>query len=238
VLPRIGAARSTNRGRTWEDLGIILEAPAGTSVCDTQNRYFVGGVGDLSVLLDPDDQDLYLFFSQYGRGPAAQGVAFARMAWADRDSPVGRVAVWQQGAWVPPTAIEVDTAEGLEIVGFRYPAGTSLWATSEPWHDARPANNAFWGPSVHWNTFLGAYVMLLNRAKDEAFAQEGIYVSYSATLDTPTAWSAPQRLLTGGAWYPQVLGLEARTGTDKVAGELARFWMAGFSDSIIHFSRK
>jgi hypothetical protein len=29
VIPRIGAARSRDRGKTWEQLGIVLEAPAG-----------------------------------------------------------------------------------------------------------------------------------------------------------------------------------------------------------------
>ena len=40
----------------------------------------------------------------------------------------------------------------------------------------------FWGPAIHWNTYLEQYVMLLNRAKDDQFGQEGIYVSFSPTL--------------------------------------------------------
>ena len=64
VVPRIGAARSTDHGATWVDLGIVLEAPASTFVCNTNNRYFVGGVGELSVALDRNGQFLYLFFSQ------------------------------------------------------------------------------------------------------------------------------------------------------------------------------
>lgn len=63
VVPRIGALRSRDRGRTWEDLGIILEAPPLSSDCDTHNEYFVGGVGDFSVMLDHDSRDLYIFFS-------------------------------------------------------------------------------------------------------------------------------------------------------------------------------
>ena len=47
VLPRIGAARSHDRGATWELLGVILEAPPRTYDCTTENTYFVGGVGRL-----------------------------------------------------------------------------------------------------------------------------------------------------------------------------------------------
>ena len=34
---RIGAAKSTNRGLTWEDPGIVLEAPADSLECSTVN---------------------------------------------------------------------------------------------------------------------------------------------------------------------------------------------------------
>ena len=79
VLPRIGAARSRDSGETWEDLGIILEAPPGWHDCATTNQYFVGGVGDVSVLLDRESKDLYLYFSQYStlRGRAGRGAGAA-----------------------------------------------------------------------------------------------------------------------------------------------------------------
>ena len=67
VMPRIGAARSRDNGATWDDLGIILEAPPGWHECATTNQYFVGGVGDVSVLLDRESKDLYLYFSQVPR---------------------------------------------------------------------------------------------------------------------------------------------------------------------------
>ena len=77
--------------------------------------------------------------------------------------------------------------------------------------------------------------MLLNRAGDDAFTQEGIYVSFSTRLDSPSSWTPPQKLLDGGAWYPQVIGLESGVGTDKVAGATARFFMGGQSDALIEF---
>ena len=42
---------------------------------------------------------------------------------------------------------------------------------------------------MHWNTALEQYVMLLNRAKDENYTQEGIYVSYAPRLDDPSLWT-------------------------------------------------
>lgn len=59
-VARIGAARSVDRGRTWENLGIILEAAPDTVACESSNRYVIGGVGDLSVMLDANKTDLYL----------------------------------------------------------------------------------------------------------------------------------------------------------------------------------
>jgi hypothetical protein len=87
MVSRIGAARSSNRGRTWEDLGPVIQATQGSIACSSTNRYIIGGVGDLSVMLDDRRQYLYLFYSQYQRQAETQGVAVARMRWADRDRP-------------------------------------------------------------------------------------------------------------------------------------------------------
>ncbi len=230
---RIGAARSVDRGRTWQDLGVVLEGPPGSIACGSNNRYVLGGVGDLSALLDPDHRDLYLFVSQYSSDRAAQGVAVARLPWADRDAPEGRAAMWQDGIWLAPRPTgAAESGAGA----WAYPAGTSLVPASKPWHDGNAAADAYWGPSVHWNTHLRQYVMLLNRARNEAFASEGLYVSFSPALDDPRAWSAPRKILNGGGWYPQVAGLEPG-GTDKLAGQRARFFITGRSDYFIEFQR-
>ncbi len=234
VLPRIGAARSRDNGKTWHNLGIVLEAPAGAVDCDSGNRYFVGGVGDLSVMLDHESKNLYMFFSQYSRTPDTQGVAVGRLLWAHRDRPAGRMDVWSEGAWLPVTPLTTGSGKSKQLT-WHYPAGTPLVRPRRPWHDADPATDAYWGPSVHWNTHLEQYVMLLNRSKDESFTQEGIYVSFAPTLDDPGLWSAPQRILSSGSWYPQVVGLEAGTGTDKRAGARARFFMGGISHHSIEF---
>jgi hypothetical protein len=79
--------------------------------------------------------------------------------------------------------------------------------------------------------------MLLNRARDEGFGNEGIYVSYARRLDDPTAWSPPRKLMNGGGWYPQVAGLEPASGTDKLASQRARFLLTGRSQHYIEFQR-
>ena len=224
VVPRIGAARSRDRGRNWIDLGIVLEAPESTFVCNTNNKYFVGGVGDLTVALDRDGQYLYMFFSQYGRTAEQQGVGVARMVWANRDRPEGKLDVWSRGVWLPLTGSELTLA-------------TPIFLSSRLWHDADEDVDAYWGPTVHWNEYLQKYVMLLNRAADEGFDQEGIYVSMSAALDDPSAWSTPAKIMDGGQWYPQVIGVENGQGTDKLAGEEARFFMSGRSSYTIRFKK-
>jgi hypothetical protein len=230
-LPRIGAMKSTDSGRTWEDLGIVLDAPPGSEACDSLNRFVLGGVGDVTAALDADAKDLYLYFSQYSRDGAAQGVAVARIAWADRDSPKGKATIWNDGAWLPATESAATDS------GWAYPAGTPLVKSTRPFHDRTAVNDVFWGASIHWNTHLEQYVMLLNRAKDDQFGQEGIYVSFSPTLADPARWSAPAKLMNGGSWYPQVIGADQGTGTDRIAGQRARFFMTGRSERMIEFGR-
>ncbi len=231
VVPRIGAARSTDRGLTWTDLGIVLEAPPRSYTCSSINIYNVGGVGDFSVQLDTDSRDLYFYFSAYLRSAMSQGVGVARLAWADRDAPAGKMTVWRNGAWLPATAVGRDNDRWI------YPATSPIFPAAESWHDADTVVDAYWGPSIHWNTYLSQYVMLLNRAKDVEYGQEGIYVSFSPTIADPRGWSPPVKILNKGRWYPQVLGLDDGTGTDKTAGEWARFYMMGTSQHFIRFYR-
>ena len=134
---------------------------------------FVGGVGDFSALLDQAQQYLYVFYSQYASRETVQGVAVARMVWADRDDPVGKMTVWQRNqTWLPARITRARAA-----AYYAYPPGAPIYRAGENWHG--PSVDAFWGPSVHWNTHLQQYVMLLNRARDSAWTQDGIYVAFS-----------------------------------------------------------
>lgn len=220
TAPQIGAARSSDGGATWTDLGIILTDVPGRLVCDTPNTYFAGGVGDFSVMLDPGSQFLYIFFSIYGGEVSEQGVGVARLAFADRDEPAGQVQKYFAGAWDEP---------GLGGLS------STFYPAVAPWES--PAPDAFWGPSVHWNSYLGQWVMLLNRTEDLDFRNEGIYVAFSVSLEDPAAWSEPQKILDGGDWYPQVVGDDAEDGTDKLAGQAAWFFLSGRSRWLIVFEQ-
>jgi hypothetical protein len=231
AIPRIGAARSNDRGLTWAPIGVVLEASPRSHDCDTNDEYFVGGVGDFSVQLDQDSRDLYIFYSQYVRWSRRQGVGVARLAWADRDNPTGKVTVFANGVWLPARALTSSSGS----IRWNYPSALPIFPTTQPWNDDDTVVDAFWGPSVHWNVYLEQYVMLLNRAMDTNWKQEGVYVSFNRRLDNPGGWSLPVQILSGGNWYPQAIGTEVGTGTDKVAGRLARFFMSGFSDHVIQF---
>jgi hypothetical protein len=229
-LVSIGAARSTDRGFTWDNLGIVVDVPAGSAACGSTNRFVIGGVGDVNAMVDGEWKDIYLFYGMYSRDPRSQGVGVARIAWADRDAPRGQARIWNDGAWLYPVQ---DEATG----DWQFPAGTAIVPVTKPWHNGDNIVDAFWGPSIHWNTHLVRYVMLLNRAKDEQYNNDGIYVSYAATLDDPTAWTAPHKILNGGNWYPLIIGSETGTGTDKQMGQRARFFLTGRSSSFIEFRK-
>jgi len=267
VLPRIGAARSDDHGRTWADLGPIIETPPGEEQCATRNRYFVGGAGDFTALVDADRAYVYFYYSQYAEKADRVGVSVARLAWADRDAPRGRVDVWSDGVWLPPTRAgappEADPEEAdpeeddagssaPEVPDSRespapetdrdaawiQPLATPILPAAHRWDDRTSLVDVYWGPSIHWNAHLESYVMLLNQAVSNEWRQGGVFVSYNPRLDDPTGWSTPARLLSGGQWYPQVIGLDEGQGTDAYAAAIARFFMAGRSDYTIRFGRR
>ena len=232
TAPKIGAVRSKDNGATFEDLGIVMEARPGTLRCDAKNGFFAGGHGDFSIMLDPNvggalrdpqprarsdratEQYVYFFFGNYAGEVAEQGAAVARMRWADRDSPVGKVWKWHAGQW---------NEKGL---GGRL---TPIFPAKIDW--ARADADSFWGPSIHWNTHLQQYVILLNRTKDKpGWPQEGIYISFNPDVANPSGWTAPKKIHDKGEWYPQVIGLDkSKCESDKLAGRVARFFMKGQS---------
>lgn len=221
TAPRIGAVVSRDNGTTWRDLGFVLEERPETLRRNTRNFYFAGGNGDFCVVADRSTRYFYFFISTYG-STEEQGVAVARMEAAHRDAPAGRVWKWRDGKWSEPG------------IGGKV---TPIFAVFKDWH--REDADAFWGPSVHWNTHLRSWVMLLNRARDKDWTQEGIYVSFNRDLSQPRGWTTPVKILEPPyrpGWYPQVLGL-ARGETDKIAGKRARLFVHGVSLWEIEFQR-
>ena len=223
TAPKIGAARSKDNGAHWTDLGIVLEARPNTLDCDYKNGFFAGGNGDFSAMLDQQQRYLYLFISTYAGAVEEQGVSVARMEWKHRDQPVGRVWKHYQGKWAE-----------LGIGG----RVTPIFQAKISWKEENA--DAFWGPSVHWNTHLRKHVILLNRTRHKpGWPQEGVYISHTADLANPTSWSKPEKILDGGSWYPQVLGVNAQAKeTDKLCGKQARFYMHGVSEREMLFFKE
>jgi hypothetical protein len=210
-VPEIGALVSKDGGHSFSDLGIILDSGDSTD-CNAGNGIFAGGHGDFTVLLDPWRLYFYFYFGNYG-GPS-QGIAAARLPFSARTRPVGQVSKYYQHSWTEP---------GL---GGRV---TAILPARVPWN--RVDTDSFWGPSLHWNTYLNQYVMLLNRACcTPGWPSEGIYISFNPDISSPDSWSTPAKILgqEDAQWYPQVIGLRP-DGTDKLAGRVARFYMKGES---------
>lgn len=234
--PKIGALRSKDNGANWEHLGIVIEAPPDSDNCSTSSRWDAGGHGDFSVIADGKREFLYFLFSSYVKEFAEQGVGIARMRYADRDNPAGKVHKWHKGAW---------TELGL---GGRL---TPVFSAKIDWHGGNA--DLFWGPSVHWNTHLNTYVVLLNHAVNSAMKGDGTYVTFNDDIGNPTSWTEPRQILTpadiesatkGGdptnaknyGWYPQVIGV-GKGETDKLAGQVARLFIAGMSRRELVFSK-
>jgi hypothetical protein len=214
TAPLIGAAISYDSGLSWEDQGFIIDNPYEYD-CEFDNEYFVGGSGDFSVILGPGGEYFYFLFSTY-IGPAEElGVAVARSAYEDRGQP-GTVWKHYDGAWEEPG------------IGGR---NTATIESAEGW--GGPEYDAFWGPSVHWNTSLQQYVILLNRSDSRYWRQEGVYIAFSDDL---VSWTGPEKILESNDWYPQVVGLGAN-GTDSLGGRFVRIYVGGVSRYIMEFSK-
>ncbi|MCA0248471.1 MAG: hypothetical protein LCH93_17795 [Proteobacteria bacterium] len=215
-VPFIGEAESDDDGLTWRCVRELLRLPADQADCGWRNGFFAGGYGDLSVVPDRSGRTLYLFFSSYHPAEDAQGVAALRLP-ADTSSATPS---W----W---------TASGWRTVGELRPK--PIWPAVRGFRHRDP--DCFWGPAVHYNHALKAYVMLLNRTAggDGDLLQEGIYASMNDAIDDPGKWTTPLRIVQGGAWYPQAVGLGEGCGDTEVA-TAARFFMAGFSGWEIEFA--
>ena len=135
TAPKIGALRSENNGASFVDLGVILEAPPEVD-CGAENGFFAGGNGDFSVMLDRGGKFLYFLFGSYSVDVSQQGVAVARMAYADRDKPVGKIWKYREGTWKEPGLggcrhAHLQGSGGLDAGGCRCPLGT-LGALEHP----------------------------------------------------------------------------------------------------------
>lgn len=211
-LPHIGEMVSEDDGLSWTCHGEILRAPADETDIGYRNGFCAGGFGDFCVLPDRAQSFLYMPFTSFVKTEAAQGVAMARLPLPRGGAPADGLEIWSGGRWRPGAQHLPDP----------------LWPTARGWRHPDP--DAFWGPAVHYNRATDSYIMLLNRTAGGSanMVQDGIYVSVNPDLADPRGWSQPVRLTQGGAWYPQIIGLQPGDG-DTRAGAQSRFFMAGFS---------
>ena len=217
AYPSIGAMISDD-GVHFTDLGIVLSAPDEPN-CSAGNIYFAGGHGDFSVVLDRDQRYAYFFYTNYGGPVEQQGIAVARMSFEDRGAPVGQVWKFRAGGWTEPG-----------VGGIADP----IFPAQRSWMSGNPLS--YWGASVHFNTALGQYVMLLSQAVDSDWNQGGPYISFAPDISNPLSWIPPLQMPWIPGWYPQVVG-SADGGTDSLSGARARLFMMGRSDRELLFQR-
>jgi hypothetical protein len=221
TAPFIGAAVSYDNGETWDDLGLVLAGGPETLNIENHNFWFAGGNGDFSVILDRQGKFFYFLLGTYYKDVSQQGISLARMRYADRGCPVGKVMKWYNGDWQEPGL----NGKVTPIIPVR-----NDWFSPEP--------DTFWGPSVHWNYHIGQYVILMNRAIDPRWKQEGIYLSLTPDISDPHSWSEPLRFLDSEGWYPQLLGTDlSKPDTDREIGPEARLFIHGKSNHTVRFSR-
>ncbi len=178
TAPRIGWIRSRDNGATWEDLGFIISADPCRINCLTKSPWDAGGTGDFVFYLDQKKEYFYFYGTSYDPDMAEQGVFAARLRYADRNAPAGKAMKWHNGGWNEPG-----------IWGHITP----VFPAQRDYH--RPNGAMFWGPAIHWNSYLQTYVMVLNHAIDTKLTEDGIYISYNRDLGDPTGWSKPQMIL-------------------------------------------
>ncbi|MBL8220472.1 MAG: hypothetical protein JNL62_14660 [Bryobacterales bacterium] len=225
TAPKIGAVISFDGGRTFKDLGIVLESGEPAD-CNAKNGFFAGGHGDFSVVPDREKKYFYFLFTNYGGDASQQGIVAARLAFEDRFQPAGAAYKYYQGEWAEPG------------IGGRM---TAIYPSAVVW--GREDADSLWGPSTHYNRHLDKYVLLMNRACCRpGWPQEGIYVAYATDLSNPNTWTDSKRLLDkqgigfSPGFYPQVLGLE-EGDTDSLAGQTARLYIHGISNWEITFQK-
>jgi hypothetical protein len=219
TAPFIGAVVSYDNGATWDDLGLVLAGGPETLELEAHNFWFAGGNGDFTVILDRQHEYFYFLIGTYYKDVSQQGISLARMRYTDRGCPVGKVFKWHDESWQSP---------GLNG------RVTPLLPVRSSWYDPQP--DTFWGPSVHWNTHLQQFVILMNRAIDPGWKQEGIYLSLAPDISDPGCWSEPQRILDESGWYPQVIGAQPGE-TDRECGAEARLFIHGESRYRILFQK-
>lgn len=248
---RIGIMKSANGGHSWENKGIVLEDDQPRMILRPHNSSvtFAGGVGDPSAIAN--DGYLYIFYGEYGypgnyrsaaydpfKEYSGQCISMARIALADLNNPAGKARRWDgkgftiayDGVGQPIRSLQIPVAEGGG------PASS-------------PNSKYYWGPSVSWNTWLKAWVMLMARSEGPSWKGSNVYISFNTNRSLAGAagqeWSKPQLLASKVGhtiWYPSLqpigVGNEAdNRNTSLKLGQTARlFYKDNAPDTAVYLS--
>jgi hypothetical protein len=249
---RIGIMKSADGGRSWTNKGIFIEDLQPRMILKPHNTSvtFAGGVGDPSAVASGDY--LYLFFSEYGYPGSydsatynaakeydGQCISVARIPLIDLDNPQGKAKRWDGNSFSAPY-----NGVGKPITALQIPQSEGGGAASSP------TSKYHWGPSVSWNTYLHAWVMLMATAEAPSWQGDKIYISFNTNENlgegnNSQKWSAPQLLLDRPGhtiWYPSLQPLNSNADVkDKNTclrlGEKARlFFKDIYKDSSEYIS--
>lgn len=211
---RIGIMKSTDGGHSWDDRGILIEDEQPRLILRPNNTAanFAGGTGDPSAVAN--GRYLYLFYGEYGYPGVynektyhkkeewkGQCISMARIALADLDHPAGKARRWDgKGFAVPYNGV------GKPIASIQIPLSAGGGPASSP------AGKYYWGPSVSWNTYLNAWVMLMAKAEGPSWKGSSIYISFNKNRDlgignNSEQWTRPVLLLDKPGhtlWYPSL----------------------------------
>jgi hypothetical protein len=219
VAPQIGALVSHDGGQTFTDLGPVITTQYRED-CDSRNGFFAGGHGDFAVIVDESKSFFYFVFSGHGTDPQTSGIAMARMAYADRLEPGGRVWKFYNGLWDQP---------GL------HGKTTPLWSPA-----LQPCEGEAWAaPSIYWNSYLREYVVLAHHSCSRAgpVPSAGVYISFLRDVANPALATAPQKLLDTQERRARIAGEDPNRQLRQV-GKTARLVLNGRSVWELEFSRR
>jgi len=247
---RIGIMKSTNGGYSWENKGIVLEDNQERMILKPHNNSvtFAGGVGDPSAVASGDY--LYIFYGEYGypgtydrkaysaeKEQSGQCISMARIKLADLDNPTGKAKRYDgkgfqanyDGVGSPIKNIQISKENG---------GGPSSVSSSK----------YYWGPSVSWNHYLQAWVMLMAKSEGPSWKGTSIYMSFNKNKDLDDInsqdWSSPKLILNKPGhviWYPslQPIGDTNATKlkyTSLQMGEQARLFYKDQTDTAVYIS--
>ena len=211
---RIGIMRSTNGGHSWQNRGIFIEDKQARLILRPDNTAinFAGGTGDPSAVAS--NGFLYLFYGEYGYPGKydhnsynaevehnGQCISVARIALSELDNPAGKARRWDGTGFNAPF-----DSVGKPVAALVIPTAQGGGAASSP------TAKYYWGPSVSWNSYLNAWVMLMAKAEGPSWKGNSIYVSFNTNKDLGVGnnsqqWSAPQLLVKKPGhvlWYPSL----------------------------------